>query len=267
MQRLGKQPTSQRANPHSCRENWPVSTPGMIVAGSSPLTRGKPHARPPRPTRQRLIPTHAGKTPSRGAHGRGCAAHPRSRGENAVHATTSSTVSGSSPLTRGKQQHVRGFDAGPGLIPTHAGKTAARARFRRRTRAHPHSRGENFASVLMLRSTVGASPLTQGKRHDPDHHSASTVLPRSHGENKQLLVAAASQRGSSPLTRGKLLCGYARRRLSRLIPAHAGKTRPHSRRCSWDAAHPRSRGENAQEADHSSQFPGSSPLTRGKRNA
>ena len=62
MQRLGKQPTSQRANPHSCRENWPVSTPGMIVAGSSPLTRGKPHARPPRPTRQRLIPTHAGKT-------------------------------------------------------------------------------------------------------------------------------------------------------------------------------------------------------------
>ena len=32
--------------------------------------------------------------------------------------------------------------------------------------------------------------------------------------------------------------------LSRLIPAHAGKTRKHPRGYSGNAAHPRSRGEN-----------------------
>ena len=62
MQRLGKQPTSQRANPHSCRENWPVSTPGMVVARSSPLTRGKLHLAALTGADARLIPAHAGKT-------------------------------------------------------------------------------------------------------------------------------------------------------------------------------------------------------------
>ena len=40
--------------------------------------------------------------------------HPRSRGENAVHATTSSTVSGSSPLTRGNDE---GGPPARGLLP------------------------------------------------------------------------------------------------------------------------------------------------------
>ena len=133
--------------------------------------------------------------------------------------------------------------------------------------AHPHSRGENFASVLMLRSTVGASPLTQGKRHDPDHHSASTVLPRSQGENKQLLVAAASQRGSSPLTRGKRDRLRELRLELGLIPAHAGKTRLGTAFVSRAAAHPRSRGENQDENIVNLSKQGSSPLTRGKPRA
>lgn len=49
--------------------------------------------------------------------------HPRSRGENAVHATTSSTVSGSSPLTRGKLFRKVRDDLSLGLIPAHARKT------------------------------------------------------------------------------------------------------------------------------------------------
>ena len=117
----------------------------------------------------------------------------------------------------------------------------------------------------MLRSTVGASPLTQGKRHDPDHHSASTVLPRSQGENKQLLVAAASQRGSSPLTRGKRDRLRELRLELGLIPAYAGKTTraPHSP--SPRRAHPHSRGENGVDGDGDRVVSGSSPLTRGKR--
>ena len=72
-------------------------------------------------------------------------------------------------------------------------------------------------------------------------------------------------RGSSPLTRGKprlleiLLHG------TRLIPAHAGKTRPEHPRTARTGAHPRSRGENSASALAFSRPHGSSPLTRGKR--
>ena len=51
---------------------------------------------------------------------------------------------------------------------------------------------------------------------------------------------------------------------SRLIPAHAGKTRPRRRACRAPAAHPRSRGENARRGGPITSAPGSSPLTRGK---
>ena len=71
--------------------------------------------------------------------------------------------------------------------------------------------------------------------------------------------------GSSPLTRGKprglrRSCGQRR-----LIPAHAGKTRPLVRPDQAVRAHPRSRGENRRTRYRMSSRGGSSPLTRGKR--
>ena len=70
--------------------------------------------------------------------------------------------------------------------------------------------------------------------------------------------------GSSPLTRGKRLGRVASGFHRRLIPAHAGKTRPSSPSCSSTRAHPRSRGENIQTAVQAVADFGSSPLTRGK---
>ena len=78
-------------------------------------------------------------------------------------------------------------------------------------------------------------------------------------------ASSASIRGSSPLTRGKR--GLVENDLARgrLIPAHAGKTsRPGTRR-PRTAAHPRSRGENVEEAVADAAAFGSSPLTRGKQ--
>ena len=71
--------------------------------------------------------------------------------------------------------------------------------------------------------------------------------------------------GSSPLTRGKLHLLGNDRRIIRLIPAHAGKTRSArgSKPNRW--AHPRSRGENQGENIVNLSKQGSSPLTRGKR--
>ena len=74
-----------------------------------------------------------------------------------------------------------------------------------------------------------------------------------------------AQEGSSPLTRGK------RRRFrewpgrTRLIPAHAGKTRQCPPWFPDRTAHPRSRGENSLRFFARVTRAGSSPLTRGKR--
>ena len=71
--------------------------------------------------------------------------------------------------------------------------------------------------------------------------------------------------GSSPLTRGKRGGGLAGGLASGLIPAHAGKTGFEIDLLNAKEAHPRSRGENASEAERNESTQGSSPLTRGKR--
>ena len=70
--------------------------------------------------------------------------------------------------------------------------------------------------------------------------------------------------GSSPLTRGKPYIQTLAGQLSRLIPAHAGKTVAGHDAADCVPAHPRSRGENAFSASRPPSSRGSSPLTRGK---
>ena len=137
----------------------------------------------------------------------------------------SAASTGSSPLTRGKRRVASLLLALTGLIPAHAGKTSVMSSGASGRPAHPRSRGENSIEETTGALASGSSPLTRGKR---------SPLPR-------------------PL-----------RRL-RLIPAHAGKTRPILGGLFTDGAHPRSRGENllAQRQEHMAA--GSSPLTRGKR--
>ena len=113
-----------------------------------------------------------------------------------------------------------------GLIPAHAGKTAATSRTTTSLRAHPRSRGENGKSKLTIANELGSSPLTRGKRTQdeapptrsgliPAHAGKTWWLepircvcrahPRSRGENHRIKSVAAS--------------------VTWLIPAHAGKTR------------------------------------------
>ena len=173
--------------------------------GSSPLTRGKLCGKDGPPARERLIPAHAGKTSACQRLPAASRAHPRSRGENCKRPSTRSSTVGSSPLTRGKLLSSFCVGDGGGLIPAHAGKTEADRCPVVQSWAHPRSRGENLLLVLPSGSIQGSSPLTRGKRRA--RHSCS-----------------------------------ARRRL---IPAHAGKTRPRASSPACTGAHPRSRGENA----------------------
>ena len=175
------------------------------------------------------------------------------------------SFAGSSPLTRGKLDPQSDQRNAHGLIPAHAGKTLRALARVKRLRAHPRSHGENVWAPLQGRRGKTSSPLTRGKpwgrvpHHCPRRlipaHTGKTRLiasarslcgahPRSRGENQVNLVLDDGMQGSSPLTRGK----PAAQRLSdlreRLIPAHAGKTRP--------------------GFGSSIICPGSSPLTRGK---
>ena len=274
------------AHPRSRGEN---SLDGLVVdkdTGSSPLTRGKPGREHHQPVASGLIPAHAGKTPSWRPPRLSPPAHPRSRGENLSLSATLFDEDGSSPLTRGKRAVSSSYSAGRGLIPAHAGKTSRGPLTGRGHTAHPRSRGENAALRVCIVMSLGSSPLTRGKQASrrtelaharliPAHAGKTSHLktscgcvaahPRSRGENKFCQVKHTVTRGSSPLTRGKPDGKLRTTGMSRLIPAHAGKT-PAGRVFSYGAqAHPRSRGENTPRRSAPTRPRGSSPLTRGKR--
>ena len=151
------------AHPRSRGENVLRLESDTQHMGSSPLTRGKPSRGSPSQRSHRLIPAHAGKTACNVEAFVSQQAHPRSRGENQAHAVTLDRVAGSSPLTRGKRDHNLADTNRPGLIPAHAGKTSAVARWGRCPRAHPRSRGENEDAGPIGAHTSGSSPLTRGK--------------------------------------------------------------------------------------------------------
>ena len=193
--------------------------------GSSPLTRGKPTSARPASLSPRLIPAHAGKTDGGIQTAVARKAHPRSRGENAGAGAGIAAMSGSSPLTRGKPSRSQRNAGQIRLIPAHAGKTSPGQGRPRWCAAHPRSRGENEQGRTPFLSPLGSSPLTRGKLDDVQR---GPVGPR-------------------------------------LIPAHAGKTRPEHPRTARTGAHPRSRGENGPAAGMVPRVVGSSPLTRGKQ--
>ena len=172
------------AHPRSRGENIRPIGFASIAAGSSPLTRGKPYAPTSWWAGERLIPAHAGKTAVANCAANSSRAHPRSRGENVVAASSWGGRQGSSPLTRGKRISCCKNRRAAGLIPAHAGKTYVFKRLELGERAHPRSRGENRRSRSSASRSYGSSPLTRGK-----------------------LVATST--GTAP---------------SGLIPAHAGKT-------------------------------------------
>ena len=154
------------------------------------------------------------------------------------------TLEGSSPLTRGKPDRAFARSPHPRLIPAHAGKTYQAHATALQAGAHPRSRGENSPSQLSPRLALGSSPLTRGKRNAGIRSVARSRLIPAH---------AGKTRGSGDVEG-----------LAGLIPAHAGKTMPPKGPKEPSTAHPRSRGENGRREVPAPNFLGSSPLTRGK---
>ncbi len=132
-------------------------------------------------------------------------------------------INGSSPHTRGTHYSLAYRRHAPRLIPAHAGNTPPERWRPRPGPAHPRTRGEHGGDLGKLLKESGSSPHTRG-----------TLLRR-----------------RQPDARG------------RLIPAHAGNTRPRGVAGVAPAAHPRTRGEHHELPEAEGRQAGSSPHTRG----
>ena len=153
----------EAAHPRSRGENSTPAFSRACIAGSSPLTRGKPGHASHDHGFSGLIPAHAGKTAGRLPPDAGAAAHPRSRGENFSRPKVTPLLPGSSPLTRGKRVLTPRPAALARLIPAHAGKTSTVYKDGEAVGAHPRSRGENSPHCRTAVARGGSSPLTRGK--------------------------------------------------------------------------------------------------------
>ena len=91
----------KRAHPRSRGEHPLENESTQGVNGSSPLTRGARDVSSVLYRTDRLIPAHAGSTGRREVSHPSPRAHPRSRGEHLSRFFTPSSITGSSPLTRG----------------------------------------------------------------------------------------------------------------------------------------------------------------------
>ena len=235
------------AHPHSRGENHSFREGNTRTQGSSPLTRGKLGPVLQEGLLERLIPAHAGKTGPTCLESWLPKAHPRSRGENSISRRSRARMRGSSPLTRGKHVQFCASIVSLRLIPAHAGKTCQSRLRRVGSTAHPCSRGENACGEAVTAVSVGSSPLTRGKPASPrssrkknglipthagktprrgQGHLQGAAHPRSREENMRTSIFMCSAGGSSPLTRGKHVDIETYSTTDRLIPAHAGKTRP-----------------------------------------
>ena len=214
--------------------------------GSSPLARGTLAARGRRRARRRFIPARAGNTEGAESAPDLVPVHPRSRGEHSLAETSTTCMSGSSPLARGTPCSVGARIARHRFIPARAGNTAATAPRRLCAPVHPRSRGEHATFAPQAPDLNGSSPLARGTRNiDHAKRAAerfiparagntsaarrrsprSPVHPRSRGEHHCCRTCGSRSTGSSPLARGTQLPARLAGEVVRFIPARAGNTR------------------------------------------
>ena len=135
-------------HPRACGANSCSVIVYRLCCGSSPRMRGKP-ARPRRRFRRcRIIPAHAGQTPSTGHDPHGRSDHPRACGANVILASRRFHHGGSSPRMRGKPERSHRGCAGGRIIPAHAGQTRSRSPHSSPYPDHPRACGANNSHTV-----------------------------------------------------------------------------------------------------------------------
>ena len=193
---------------------------------------------------------------------------------------------GSSPPARGALADPDGSAREYRIIPACAGSTSMCLAWLSRSWDHPRLRGEHSTSFGCSVWWPGSSPPARGARGGPAtggrsrriipacagstlpsmiRRAATQDHPRLRGEHVIRSDKPEAAAGSSPPARGARARSYARKIMTRIIPACAGST---ARCCSRDAArwdHPRLRGEHPSRPSTGTSSAGSSPPARGAR--
>ena len=95
-------------HPRACGANRTLNNGSNVVNGSSPRMRGKPGHGQFSFRVERIIPAHAGQTPTCSASTCATTDHPRACGANRAPVVPSAARGGSSPRMRGKRGHAHG---------------------------------------------------------------------------------------------------------------------------------------------------------------
>ena len=258
----------------------------QMAPGSSPHTRGLPVGSLPRHHLERIIPAHAGFTPSPRRRPRRHQDHPRTRGVYWRRLVKANFVAGSSPHTRGLRSLYRGQPGRLRIIPAHAGFTPDPPGDVAAVADHPRTRGVYDSAGVPGTVAEGSSPHTRGLPYQGADgctgvriipaHAGFTCLParswtrrRDHPRTRGVYPMSAAKSptwaGSSPHMRGLLPRATVAVPPSGIIPAHAGFTpcAEHVRGVHRD--HPRTRGVYSPPSRSPACSAGSSPHTRGLR--
>ena len=256
----------------------------MTGKGSSPRMRGTRSQFTTIDNDGGIIPAHAGNTCIFSTGCTRCWDHPRACGEHELSIPRKFTNSGSSPRMRGTHVIYDGEQILVGIIPAHAGNTAALTARTQVLKDHPRACGEHPSWGPPEPVWTGSSPRMRGTlfRNGDDAirygiipaHAGNTALrkhlrtgrgdhPRACGEHYRVAIAPVELRGSSPRMRGTLLPCPRPTSLRGIIPAHAGNTSPSSTRSPTAGDHPRACGEHAALNVEALAAAGSSPRMRG----
>ena len=210
--------------------------------------------------------------------------HPRACGEHTPRDNGFVLGSGSSPRMRGALDKFRMPDGTIGIIPAHAGSTAASRRRHNRWQDHPRACGEHESYAMEGAVQKGSSPRMRGAQseHEPcarqrgiiPAHAGSTIRaramcttardhPRACGEHNPSTSHVHDSEGSSPRMRGAQSEHEPCARQRGIIPAHAGSTAFRGGNTHANRDHPRACGEHAGRSRVRESSPGSSPRMRG----
>ena len=111
-----------------------------------------------------IIPAHAGLTSTSAGTRRQDGDHPRACGAHMLLLALSAVARGSSPRMRGSRSPDSRISTSTGIIPAHAGLTAASTQFYDSFRDHPRACGAHYYSRNGKVNFPGSSPRMRGSR-------------------------------------------------------------------------------------------------------
>ena len=165
---------------------------------------------------------------------------------------------------RGTRRHRPAGRPDRRIIPAHAGNTVRLDWSLENSADHPRACGEHSPCTGNSGRRTGIIPAHAGNTYSYQYpYSYARDHPRACGEHCPLHVKARSREGSSPRMRGTR-SGHAHRNApQRIIPAHAGNTRPSVSTTARSEDHPRACGEHFLPLSGLKAKRGSSPRMRG----